>query len=621
MSPSNSGTVKLTSILSALLLLVLVAFATGPPAISMSQSLPVAAGQSSQDRKIWGLTQQEALQRSAGCLDCHRGIEDIHNGLINLGCIDCHGGDASVRFQANSAKGSAVYDGAKKKAHVQPRFPEEWKSSANPKRSYALVNRESPEFMRFVNPGDLRVAPMSCGTVDCHPGEVHKVNKSMMTTGSMLWGAALYNNGSFPLKNYRFGESYGPDGTPQRLQTVPLPNTEEIRNEGILSYLDPLPRWEITQMGNILRTFERGGRKAVEVGLPIPQEPPGRPTQNLLSPRGLGTLLRTDPVYLGLQKTRLLDPILSFMGTNDHPGDYRSSGCTACHVVYANDRDPFHSGPYAKFGHKGLSSSADPTIPKDEPGHPIKHQFTRAIPSSQCVVCHMHPGTLVLNTYYGTTWWDLETDGEHLYPKQSRKLSAEEVRQIQERNPEGAALRGWWGEPKFLETVSDLNPRLKHTQFADFAGHGWIFRNVFKKDRKGNLLDSSDKAVSEVTPEKLSKAVRETTGNPKEREGIPVHLKDIHLEKGMHCVDCHFRQDNHGNGKLYGETRNAVEIDCADCHGTVQKRANPTSQTALTSAAAGGNRMLDYMRIPSGKDRFFIKDGILYQRSAVESST
>ena len=28
----------------------------------------------------------------------------------------------------------------------------------------------------------------------------------------------------------------------------------------------------------------------------------------------------------------------------------------------------------------------------------------------------------------------------------------------------------------------------------------------------------------------------------------------------MHCVDCHFKQDSHGNGKLYGEPRNAIEI-------------------------------------------------------------
>jgi hypothetical protein len=100
------------------------------------------------------------------------------------------------------------------------------------------------------------------------------VGKSMMATGAMLWGAALYNNGSFPLKNYRFGESYAADGTPQRLQTVPQPSVDETQKKGVLPFLDPLPRWEISQMGNILRTFERGGRKVPEVGLPIPKSWP-----------------------------------------------------------------------------------------------------------------------------------------------------------------------------------------------------------------------------------------------------------------------------------------------------------------------------------------------------------
>jgi len=42
-----------------------------------------------------------------------------------------------------------------------------------------------------------------------------------------------------------------------------------------------------------------------------------------LSNRGLGTATRTDPVFIGLAKTRLLDPTLNFLGTNDHAGDYR----------------------------------------------------------------------------------------------------------------------------------------------------------------------------------------------------------------------------------------------------------------------------------------------------------
>jgi hypothetical protein len=56
-------------------------------------------------------------------------------------------------------------------------------------------------------------------------------------------------------------------------------------------------------------------------------------------------------------------------------------------------------------------------------------------------------------------------------------------------------------------------------------------------------------------------------------DGKPVHLKDIHLEAGMQCVDCHFEQDNHGDGHLYGATRDVVSEDCVDCHGTAEKPA------------------------------------------------
>ncbi len=587
---------------------------------------PASAAQNAGGAKLWGMTKEEADRRSAGCNDCHTGIEDMHNGAINLGCIDCHGGNADVRAQGLSM-GSAPYNEAKKQAHVQPRLPDLWKTSANPERSYTAILRESQEYVQFVNPGDLRVARRSCGVAECHPGDVHNVKKSMMTTGSMLWGAALYNNGSFPFKDAQYGESYDEDGKPQRLQTVPSPTPEETHKKGILPFIDPMPRWEVSQMGNILRTFERGGRKSAEIGNPQPEEPPGKPTQNLLSLRGLGTLLATDPTFIGLQKTRLLDPTLNFMGTNDQPGDYRSSGCTSCHVIYANDRDPYHSGPFAKYGHTGLSASADPTIPKNESGHPIKHQFTRAIPSSQCVVCHMHPGTLVLMTYYGTMWWDLETDGEKMYPKEHKELSAEEERTILQRNPEASSLRGKWGDPEFLRNLrEEVNPDLKHTQFADFNGHGWVYRTTFKMDRKGNYLDANGDIVKDVTSEKLKKAVEDPYDENADRSGIPVHLKDIHLERGMHCIDCHFRRDSHGNGNLYSGPRNAIEISCEDCHGTIDKRADPTSLDARTSAAAGGNRMLEYRKVsPLGdnpalkKDRFFKKDGKLFQRSAVEA--
>ena len=165
----------------------------------------------------------------------------------------------------------------------------------------------------------------------------------------------------------------------------------------MLPYLDPLQRWEISQPGNVLRVFERGGEKKPELGIPSPDEDPGDPDLKL-SDRGFGTELRTDPVFLGLQKTRLLDPLLSFPGTNDQPGDYRGSGCSGCHVIYANDRSTDHSAQYAKYGHDGTSISVDPTIDKSESGHPLQHVFTKTIPSSQCMVCHVHPGTNMVTT-------------------------------------------------------------------------------------------------------------------------------------------------------------------------------------------------------------------------------
>src|SRR3954468_19445416 len=105
---------------------------------------------------------------------------------------------------------------------------------------------------------------------------------------------------------------------------------------------------------------------------------------------------------------------------------------------------------------------------------------------------------------------------------------------------------------------------------------------------------------------------------PRERvhqPGVPVHLMDIHLEKGMHCIDCHFTQDNHGNGKLYGEVRAAIEIQCTDCHGTTTKR--PTLRTSGPAAVEGG-RDLSALKTPFGKRRFEWRGDRLLQNSMVE---
>lgn len=607
------------------------------------------------------------------------------NHEVAIGCVDCHGGDATVMTtlaaigrpgEPGTPIDDAAYLDAIKNAHIAPRNPQAWyggtdladgrafgehpeshakgslHGSRTPENTAALLNMESPEFVRFVNPGDLRIAHLACG--ECHAREVEFVRHGMMAHGAMLWGAALYNNGAIPNKVPRYGESYSIFGTPQRLQGVVemrkgedgktaaaarWPSADEMKKEGVLPALDPLPVWNISQPGNILRIFERGTRSPVP-GTAPPAEPGnpnvlaegGRPDKGL-SPRGLGTLNRTDPVFLGLQKTRLLDPTLNMMGTNDHPGDFRASGCTACHTPYANDRDPYHGGALAKHGNRGASATIDPTISKNEPGHPIRHTLTSAIPNSQCVVCHMHPGTSYANSYLGYMWWDNESDGERMYPSASRRPTADEEWLSFRRNPEAASKKGLWGDiypdatdhtgaivgEDFLARIGEprasgvsaaaktvFNDSLEHNQFADFHGHGWVFRAVHKKDRTGNLLDAAGAVIDPNDPAKWDKAV---------------HLKDIHLEKGMHCVDCHFEQDVHGDGRLYGEPRSAIEITCVDCHGSYAAKATlrtsgPAAPSAVGAAPAG--RDLSRTRVPGGERRFEWREGRLFQRSSLD---
>ncbi|MBA4355177.1 MAG: hypothetical protein C0409_10835, partial [Novosphingobium sp.] len=60
-------------------------------------------------------------------------------------------------------------------------------------------------------------------------------------------------------------------------------------------------------------------------------------------------------------------------------------------------------------------------------------------------------------------------------------------------------------------------------------------------------------------------------------------------------------QDSHGNGLIYGEVANAVEIGCKDCHGTPD--AYPTLLTSNLAAPEKGNN-LSLLRNADGQRRF-----------------
>ncbi|HEV2748335.1 MAG TPA: hypothetical protein VGW34_13685, partial [Allosphingosinicella sp.] len=320
---------------------------------------------------------EAAEAKSAGCVSCHTASDakTMHKSpAVVLGCTDCHGGNAAIIAKDVSNPQAPAYVAARDRAHVLPRYPKawHWPSSANPQRSYTLLNREAPEYVRFVNPSDYRVVRESCGA--CHIELIEAAERSLMATGAMFWGGAAYNNGIAPMKSPIFGEAYTREGNPAKIVSPPTDDAElaeRRKQRGVLAELYPLPTWHVVPPADIFRVFERGGRtigtQFPEIGLPSPSgsiqrlEEPGRPDIRQ-SNRGPGTGLRVAIPILNIHKTRLNDPFMWFMGTNDQPGDYRASGCAGCHVVYANDREPRHSLTYARFGRDGQSATADPTI-------------------------------------------------------------------------------------------------------------------------------------------------------------------------------------------------------------------------------------------------------------------
>ena len=292
---------------------------------------------------------------------------------VVLGCVDCHGGNPRISGDSSLPHDDPRYTAARDRAHVLPRYEGAWHfpSSANPPRTYTLLNRESPEFVRFTNPSDYRVVRDSCGA--CHIEVIEAAERSLMSSGAMLWGGAAYNNGILPFKNYIIGEAYTRGGEAAMIASPLAPGglTPQQRARGVLAGLYPLPTWHVIPPADVFRVFERGGRNIgtqfAEIGLPNPTgsiqrlEEPGRPDLRQ-SNRGPGTGLRVAIPVLNIHKTRLNDPYMWFMGTNDQQGDYRHSGCAGCHVIYANDREPRHSMTYSQYGRDGQTATADPTI-------------------------------------------------------------------------------------------------------------------------------------------------------------------------------------------------------------------------------------------------------------------
>lgn len=169
------------------------------------------------------------------CLACHDGITDVHP-YFALACVDCHGGNDKVALPANvNVRDQALM----KQSHVLPQDPGMWwpngidddddglvdeqgeffdgrafTDSETPFADARLANKAQMDsemnrdvnYLRFLNPGDLRVAEASCGSRNknassamiCHAEIVYDVRRSIMASHGGVPMGAQYGNAQLP---------------------------------------------------------------------------------------------------------------------------------------------------------------------------------------------------------------------------------------------------------------------------------------------------------------------------------------------------------------------------------------------------------------------------------------
>jgi hypothetical protein len=327
-----------------------------------------------------------AASKSAGCLSCHTQTDNptMHsNPAINLGCTDCHGGNQAVALASGVSRGSAEYRSTMDSAHVLPRYPSQWHypSSANPQRSYTLLNREAPEFIRFMNPSDFRVVRESCGA--CHAEDHRGLRAQPACDQRDVLGRRLLQQRHSGLQELHPRGVLQPRGRRHVLLKGPLMKDPDAS----LRRRHPAAALSSARLGD-----DQAGRhlphlraRRAQHRQSLSRDRPARCTGRAAAARGAGTpghpriqpRSRHGRAHRGAGHQHHQDAPqrseLWFMGTNDQPGDYRQSGCAACHVVYANDRDPRTPAFMRSSGHDGTTHDGRPDHRQDESGHPLKH--------------------------------------------------------------------------------------------------------------------------------------------------------------------------------------------------------------------------------------------------------
>jgi hypothetical protein len=371
-----------------------------------------------------------------------------------------------------------------------------------------------------------------------------------------------------------------------------------------------------------------------------------------------------------------IEPNIDRFVFNNPFGRGHSSGCTGCHMAYDNTgaRKPQQVTTYNADGTTTTTAVVDPTTKhrefdpatqdlqeiggedrivgvavnkgeRDTTGreqqryYSESHTLTTKITTQTCGMCHSFV-TRIDHSYRGFAEDEQRDAVARRAPLRFTTQRGTQVNILSSHIFEDATKT-----PRLQPAPGQAIVELAKKRDADlaalglFPNHGGCVQDVFTEDcnNNGELDDqltlerryASGKVIASVTIgedlngngqlDLIDRVPREKSVDGRQFKYIyggangSTRLMDIHFEKGMHCIDCHFLQDTHGDGNVYSTNWETIEIECEDCHGTKGQKA-----TLFTSGQNGGNdlrKARDANGIP-----YFLKmpDGSVFQRSRVE---
>ena len=478
------------------------------------------------------------------CMGCHNGstqndyagpgISNPHPfGVRNISCTGCHGGDGTKasKLEAHVPPPPQVGDRQNQQVNAQAWFNRLTMSGLDTYPDWTVngVTYEAVDYINFINPGDLRIVKDGRGCGACHQDHAWA-----MSQGSVIGTETGFFSSAF--------------------QHIGVPNPV-VENQGL--YQDTAA--DFSYRGTQNPNFNAGTAKVGEVGrtLPVPEYAAftGPMYNNAgLTAAGLNAdiitaaenpantnKVRADSNLAKLYQTQISitcgDCHAGSAGANNRYADFRSSGCTTCHMEYSMD---------------GRSRSTDPNVPKLEPANPDAiaaperphvdtHQvrnvakilpngggFIRGISDRACVGCHQGSNRTVLQ------YWGIRLD-----------QNQDVVNNFQyPANP-----------VTFANTAAD-------TRLFDPA----VANNTFNgRNANQYILDEDyDGDARDDTP------------------------ADVHYEAGLGCIDCHGSRDAHsgteGNWgrRIMSKMDQIVQVRCESCHGDIDNYASTGACVAYT---------------------------------------